>query len=80
MTRIDLSEIDETPIPAWRRLISHPLPIEKRVILIMAIFSDKDEVGEVNHLCGDDAQTFVDVIDEVGTFILFHLSRMGAVS
>ena len=67
----------EVPVSAWRQLISHPLPTEKRVTLIMAIFSNKNEVGEVNHLRGDDAQTFVDVIDEVGKFLFFHLSSIG---
>lgn len=58
----------EAPVPAWKHLISCPLPVDERISLIMAIFSDRSEVGQVNHLCGEDAQTFVDVIDEVGTF------------
>ena len=31
----------------------------------MAIFSDKNEAGMIRSLRGDDAQAFVDVIDEV---------------
>ena len=55
----------EPLIPAWKRLISGPLPTEERISLIAAIFSDSIEVDTVNHLRGDDAQTLVDVIDEV---------------
>ena len=60
----------EALVPAWKQLISHPLAISERVSLITTIFSDRDGVHEVNHLCGNDAQSFVDVIDEVGTFPL----------
>lgn len=62
-------------VPAWKHLIDHPLSTDRRISLIMAIFSDRSEVSTVNHLCGDDAQTFVDVIDEVGAST-FHLRRM----
>lgn len=55
----------DAPIPAWRRLISQPLPTDERVSLIATIFSDRNEVDTVNLLRGDDAQTFVNVIDEV---------------
>jgi hypothetical protein len=51
--------------PAWKHLISRPLPTDERISLIRAIFSDCTEADTVNHLHGGDAQTFVDVIDEV---------------
>ena len=51
--------------PEWKRLISHPLPVDERISLIMAIFSGDNEADTVNRLHGDDAQTFADVIDEV---------------
>ena len=51
--------------PAWKQLISPTLAIHKRIPLIESIFSDHDEVEVVGHLRGDDAQAFVDVIDEV---------------
>lgn len=70
-----LANRDKALIPAWRRLISRPLPINERISLVMAIFSDRNEVGEVNHLSGNDAQTLVDVIDEVGTFSIFTLGE-----
>ena len=55
----------EPQIPAWKRLITRPLSASERVSLIMAIFSDSNEVDMVNHLQGDDAQIFVDLTDEV---------------
>ena len=54
----------EPPIPAWKRLISGPLPTDERISLITAIFSGRNEADVVN-LHGDNAQTFIDVIDEV---------------
>ena len=56
--------------PAWKQLISPTLAAHERIPLIMAIFSDCDEVDIVSHLCGEDVQTFVDVIDEVSLQIL----------
>ena len=51
--------------PAWKRLIDRPLAADERITLITAIFSDRNETEVVRRLCGDDAQRFVDVIDEV---------------
>ncbi|KAF9646470.1 kinase-like protein [Thelephora ganbajun] len=50
--------------PAWERLIGYPLSTDERVSLITSLFSDIDEVEVVGSLSGDDAQAFVDVIDE----------------
>jgi len=57
---------------AWKQLISHGLSTDERVSLITSIFSDRDKTEEVERLSGDDAQTFIDVIDEVSvyTFLL----------
>ena len=41
------------------------LSTDERVSLIMRIFSDPDEAEAAKRLCGDDAQSFVDVLDEV---------------
>ena len=60
-----LVERSEHPIPAWKRLINRPLPTDERISLITAIFSDKNEADTVDHLLGGDAQSLVDVIDEV---------------
>ena len=51
--------------PAWKRLIARPLTTHERTSMIKDIFSDRDEIEVVNRLCGDDARSFVDVIDEV---------------
>jgi hypothetical protein len=51
--------------PAWERLISHTLSTHERISLIVSIFSDRNEIEMVGHLSGDDAQAFIDVIDEV---------------
>ena len=51
--------------PAWKRLIDRPLFKDERIALITDLFSDRDETEAVKRLSGDDAQAFVDVIDEV---------------
>lgn len=51
--------------PAWKRLINPTLTPHERISLIMAIFSDQKEVEMVRRLCGDDAQVFIDSVDEV---------------
>jgi hypothetical protein len=51
--------------PAWERLIDRTLSTHERISLIVSIFSDPNEVEVAGHLSGDDAQTFIDVIDEV---------------
>lgn len=51
--------------PAWKQLISYPLPTQERIPLIASIFSDHIESKVVGYLSGDDAQTFVDMVDEV---------------
>ena len=52
-------------IPAWKRLIDLPLATDERISLITDIISDRGEAEAIKHLQGDDAQSFVDVIDEV---------------
>ena len=62
--------------PTWKRLISDSLSTEERVSLITSLFSDHDEAKAVEYLSGDDAQTFIDVIDEAS----LHLRIVGPVS
>jgi len=50
--------------PLWKRLISPSLSTNERLQLIGSIFSERDEVEVFEYLSGDDAQAFVDVIDE----------------
>ena len=61
-----------TNLPAWKQLISPTLATGKRIPLIESIVSDRDEAEIVGHLRGDDAQAFIDVIDEVSVHII-HL-------
>jgi len=55
----------EEPVPVWKRLIGCPLGMNERILLIADIFSNRDETEAVKCLSGDDAQSFVDVVDEV---------------
>ena len=52
-------------IPAWKHLVDRPHTADERVSLITVIFSDPNETEVVKGLCGDDAQSFIDVIDQV---------------
>ena len=56
--------VSSTP-PGWKRLINPTLPVDERIPLITSIFSDTDGVEVFKYLSGNDAQTFVDVVDEV---------------
>ena len=55
--------------PAWERLIGPNTSTEVRIDLIMSIFSDRDEVEVFDYLSRNDAQAFVDVVDEVSVCI-----------
>ena len=46
-------------------MIDRPLINDERIALIADLFFDRDETEAVKRLSGDDAQAFVDVIDEV---------------
>ena len=49
----------------WKRLIDHPLAVAERVSLIVDLLSDRNETEAAKCLSGDDAQSFVNVVDEV---------------
>ena len=51
--------------PAWQRLINYTRPTPECTDLITSIFSDRNEIDVVKHLSGDDAQTFIDAVNEV---------------
>ena len=51
------------------------LTADERISLITTIFSDRDEVEIVKDLQGDDAQSFVNVIDEVLRPFISEVSR-----
>jgi len=63
-------------ISAWKRLVDRPIVIDKRISLITAIFSDRFVAEAAKRLCKDDAQAFVDVVDEV-LFFTPHSSVQG---
>lgn len=52
-------------MPAWKRLITCPLTIDERIPLITTIFSDRGEIEAASSLRGNDAQSFIDAIDQV---------------
>jgi hypothetical protein len=54
-------------LPTWKRLISHQPSRDERVLLVASIFSDRDEAKVVGRLSGNDAQTFIDIVDEVSS-------------
>jgi len=52
-------------ISAWKRSMDQPIAVDKRISLITAIFSNRGVAETVKRLRRDDAQAFVDVVDEV---------------
>jgi len=62
------------PLPsydqAWERLISGTVPQDELAPLIETVFSNGDVTSMVDGLQGNDAQTFIDVIDTVCTLLL----------
>jgi len=52
-------------ISAWKRSVDQPIVIDQRISLITAIFSNHRVAEAVKSLSTEDAQAFVDVIDEV---------------
>jgi len=52
-------------ISAWKRSVDQPIAIHKRISLITAIFSNHCVAEAVKHLCKEDVQAFVNVVDEV---------------
>ena len=60
--------------PACRRLIGHAFTPDELPSLIEAIFLSKDERDAIYSLPGDDAQTFIDIIDEARS-ISIHANR-----
>ena len=60
-------------ISAWKRSINRPIAADKRISLITTIFSNRGVAEAVKRLSRDDAQAFVDAVDEV----LSHSSVQG---
>ena len=49
----------------WKHLIDRPFTTDERVSLITDLFSDRDEIEVLKNLSGGDAQSFIDMVDEV---------------
>jgi len=71
--KVDRVPVFSNPV-AWKQLISPNTAANERVDLMKSIFSDRDEVEVFEYLSGDDAQAFVDVIDEVSIRSLLPLT------
>ena len=54
---------------ACKRLITHKFSRDGVVALIGEIFTSQDEVKMIGFLRADQAQTFIDVIDEVRVYV-----------
>jgi len=65
----DLVSESDAPSPsydqAWERLISGTVPQDELAPLIETVFSNGDVASMADSLQGNDAQTFIDVIDMV---------------
>ena len=69
MGHSDLSQATYSGDPAWKRLIDSSTSSDAlRISLITEIFSDSDKTEAAKGLCGGDAQSFVDVVEEVLRF------------
>ena len=53
-------------------MINYSLTADERASLIVRIFSDHNEVEMVRCLSGDNAQAFIDTIDEASLCALLH--------
>ena len=53
-------------------MISNILAMPERISLIGTIFSDHNQVEMVGNISGDDAQAFIDVIDDVSPHTISH--------
>lgn len=58
--------------PVCQRLIEHLFTPDDLPSMIEAVFSSTDEGDTIRRLYGDDAQTFIDVVDEVHSAFSSH--------
>ena len=58
--------------PAWKRLIHSLLSNQERISLATSIFSTHSEAGLAEQLAGNDAQNFIDVMDEASSCTFPH--------
>ena len=67
--------LSRSDFPVWKYLTDGPLTRDERVSLIADLFSDQDEIDALKALSGNDAQSTIDVIDEVP--VHFHVRMTG---
>lgn len=56
-------------------MIGPALSMNERIPLITSIFADRDEMEVLESLSGNDAQAFVDVLDEASIHIILPLKN-----
>ena len=49
----------------WKQLIDRSFTTDERASIIEDLFSDRDEIEALKDLSGSDAQSFIDMVDEV---------------
>ena len=64
-TKISEVALEILTLSLCQRLVGHTLNTHDRISLIATIFLDNDRIQMVEHVSGVDAQTLIDVIDEV---------------
>ena len=52
-------------IPAWKHLTDSPLTTDQRISLVADLFSNRDEIDTHKALNRSDAQSVIDVLNEV---------------
>ena len=67
----DSSILVDLDAPACRRLINHAFSPHEVVSLIETIFTSQDEIKMIGYLRGDNAQTFIDVIHDVRSTLVY---------
>ena len=61
--------------PLWKHLIGLPFTKDQRVSLIEDLLSDRSEMEALMDLGGADAQSFIDVVDEVSIHAFIGINR-----
>jgi len=64
-THLRLYQFTGYRISAWKCSINRLIATDKHISLITAVFSGRYVAEAVKRQCEDDAQAFVDVVDEV---------------
>ena len=62
--------------PAWKRLVNRASPPHEVISLIETILASENEMKMIGNLCGDNAQSAIDVIHEVPSLLLCFRGRI----